>query len=452
MPTRNTYLQRLCLLLLCSIPLWPLAQDGRPNIIYIMADDLGYADLSGYGRKDYQTPHLDKLAAQGMKFTAAYAAAPVCTPTRTAFLTGRYPARTPVGLWEPLRTAAPDSLVGLSPNTPSVASYLKGAGYATYLVGKWHLGFQPRFSPLRNGFDYFFGLHAGAADYTRHHAPLNGPDLWEGDQPVEQTGYLTDLLSEKAVAIIRQPHPQPFFLALMFTAPHWPWQAPGTPSNTDTATSVATWMGGGSPATYAAMVKSLDEAVGTVMKALDEEGLAARTVVIFTSDNGGERFSDMGPYKGRKFDLWEGGVRVPAFVRWPGKIKEGSTTPQVTVTMDWTATILSLAGARPRPDAPLDGVDLLPVLTGEQRATDRVLYWRMAQRTRQKALREGKWKYLQDAKGEEYLFDLERDPFESNNLSTKERARLAALKKKYGLWEAKMLKPIGDDHGRNPSQ
>ena len=445
MPGQTTYLQRLCLLLLCSIPLWGSAQDSRPNIIYIMTDDLGYADLSGYGRKDYQTPHLDKLAAQGMKFTAAYAAAPVCTPTRTAFMTGRYPARTPVGLWEPLRSAGRDSLVGLTPDTPSIASYLKGAGYATFLVGKWHLGYQPRFSPLRNGFDYFFGLNAGASDYTRHHAPMGGPDLYEGDQPVKRSGYLTDLLSEKAVAIIRQPHPQPFFLALLFNAPHWPWQAPGDPSNTDTATSLATWTGGGSPATYAAMMKSLDEAVGAVVKALDEEGLTRNTVVIFTSDNGGERYSDMGSYKGRKYDLWEGGVRVPAFVRWPAKIKEGSTTPQVVVTMDWTATILSLAGARPQPDAPLDGVDLVPVLTGKQGVSDRVLYWRTTRHSQQKALREGSWKYLQDAKGEEHLFDLEKDPFENHNLREKETARLAAMKRKYEQWEATMLRPVAVD-------
>lgn len=443
----KTHLPGLYMLLFCLLPWMAAAQprEQRPNILYIMADDMGYGDLSGYGRKDYGTPNLDKLAAQGMKFINAYAAAPVCTPTRTAFITGRYPARTPVGLYEPLRVHSRDSLAGLTTETPSIATYLKAAGYATYLVGKWHLGFKPQFSPMQNGFDYFFGFHSGAVDYARHHAPMTGPDLYENERPVERTGYMTDVLKEKAIEVIRQPHPRPFFLALMFNAPHWPWQAPGERSNTDTATSINTWSGGGSAATYAAMVKSLDEAVGGVMKALDEQGLSATTVVIFTSDNGGERYSDMGSYKGRKYDLWEGGIRVPAFVRWPGNIKEGSTTPQVAVTMDWTATILSLAGAKPRPEAPLDGVDLVPVLTGQQKAMDRVLYWRLAQRKHHKALREGQWKYLQDEKGVDYLFNLETDPFESNNLGATERARLAALKKKYERWEAGMLKPIRDD-------
>jgi arylsulfatase A-like enzyme len=444
MPAKNTCLLVFCLLLNCFVPILLFAQskDPPPNIIYIMADDLGYADLSGYGRKDYRTPHLDALAAQGVKFTNAYAAAPVCTPTRTAFMTGRYPARAPVGLYEPLRGTPADSLVGLTPEHPSIASYLKAAGYATYLVGKWHLGFTPASSPVRNGFDGFFGIHAGAADYTSHRAPMAGTDLYENDQAVERPGYLTELLREKAIEVIRQPHQQPFFLALMFNAPHWPWQAPGDAAHTDTATSIATWTGGGSAATYAAMVKSMDDAIGALMKALDEEGLSDNTVVIFTSDNGGERFSDMGPYKGRKFELWEGGIRVPAFVRWPGKIKPGTTTQQVATTMDWTATILSLAGAASRPDTPLDGMDLTPVLTGRQGAVDRTLYWRLAQRNQHKAIRDGQWKYLQDEKGEEYLFDLVADPAEKNNLKDKEAARFAALKDKYARWEATVLKPV----------
>jgi arylsulfatase A-like enzyme len=454
MPAKNTLLSRSCLLLLCSIPLFLSAQtkEQRPNIIYIMADDLGYGDLSGYGRKDYQTPNLDKLAARGMKFTHAYAAAPVCTPTRTAFMTGRYPARTPVGLYEPLRVHSSDSLTGLTAETPSIATYLKAAGYATYLVGKWHLGFKPQFSPRQNGFDYFFGFHSGGLDYVSHRAATGKPpdmfsgrpDLYENSQLVERTGYMTDLLKEKALEIIQKPHHQPFFLALMFNAPHWPWQAPG-----DAAYADATpWDREGSASTYAAMIKSMDDAVGALLQALDRQGLARNTVVIFTSDNGGERLSDMGPYKGRKYDLWEGGIRVPAFVRWPGKIKEGSTTPQVAVTMDWTATILSLAEALPRQDTLLDGVDLVPVLTGQKKPTDRVLYWRLAQRKHHKALREGQWKYLQDEKGVDYLFNLDTDPGEKENLREAEAVRFTLLKKKYAQWEARMLKPVLDEQPR----
>ena len=184
-----------------------------------MADDLGYADLSCYGRKDYQTPNLDKLCSQGMKFMNAYASAPVCTPTRVAFFTGRYPAHLTAGLYEPITESRNDSLVGLSPENPSIASLLKKAGYETYLVGKWHLGYKPEFSPIANGFDYFFGCHAGAIDHISHVDQRGKPDFYENDQPVKKEGYSTDIFREKAIEIIKSPHQKPYFLALTFTAP-----------------------------------------------------------------------------------------------------------------------------------------------------------------------------------------------------------------------------------------
>ena len=206
--------------------LWVQGQTTRPNIIYIMADDLGYADLSCYGRKDYQTPHLDKLASEGVKFMNAYAAAALCTPTRTAFMTGRYPARTPIGLMEPLRWGHKDSIIGLTPDFTSVATLLKKNNYQTYLVGKWHLGYDQKYSPNKNGFDYFFGFHAGGIDYVSHKNPKGVPDLYENESPVSKQGYLTDIWSEKAVEIIKQKHDRLFFLSIQFNAPHWPWQAP----------------------------------------------------------------------------------------------------------------------------------------------------------------------------------------------------------------------------------
>src|SRR5688572_11778113 len=264
------------------------AQDQRPNIIYIMADDLGYADLSCYGRKDYRTPNLDKLASESLKFTNAYAAAPVCTPTRVAFMTGRYPAKIPLGLREPIEWSAKDSATGLLPNYPSVATRLQKAGYQTYLVGKWHLGFQPPYSPTRNGFQYFFGFKGGGVDYVSHRSPRKGSlDLYENEKPVEIEGYMTDLLGQKAVEIIQTSRSKPFFLAVMFSAPHWPWQAPGDKPYPDTTA----WPSGGSAATYAAMMKSLDDAVGSIVAALDNSKQGRNTVVIFTSDNGGDRFS-----------------------------------------------------------------------------------------------------------------------------------------------------------------
>jgi arylsulfatase A-like enzyme len=418
----------------------PAQKNTRPNIIYIMADDLGYADLSCYGRKDYQTPNLDKLCSQGVKFTNAYATAPVCTPTRVAFFTGRYPARLTVGLYEPIAEGHKDSLVGLSAQTPSIATLLKQAGYETYLVGKWHLGYQPEYAPNKNGFDYFFGFKTGATDYISHTAFKGEPDLYENDILVEKNGYLTDILGEKAIEVIKQQHKKPFFLALMFNAPHWPWQAPGDkPAGNGTN---GEWPKGGSPQVYAAMMKSLDDAVGRIVKTIDDLHLSSNTVIIFTSDNGGEKFSDNGIYKGGKMQLWEGGIREPAFVRWSGKLKENSETNQVVTTMDWTATILALAGARTDKNFPLDGIDLVPVLTGKKAAVSRTLYWRIFQRRQHAAVRDGNWKWLRDETGEEYLFDLSKDPSEKNNIKEKFPETFLKLKNKYGAWEKTMLAPV----------
>lgn len=401
-----------------------------------MADDLGYADISCYGRKDYQTPNLDKLATQGVKFMNAYSAAPVCTPTRAAFMTGRYPASTQVGLKEPIDWLATDSVVGLPKDQPTVANMLKRAGYETFLIGKWHLGFNPESSPLRHGFDYFYGFHGGAVDYVSHGSPDKGPaDFYENHQPINVQGYATDLLKQKSIEIISRKHSKPFFISLMFNAPHWPWQAPGDPAYADTAD----WRGGGSAAKYAAMVKSMDDAIGAVMKTLDEQGLANNTIVIFTSDNGGERYSDMDIYRGRKMQLWEGGIRVPAIVCWPGRIKPNTTTNQVAVTMDWTATIVSIAKAK---HPAMNGIDLTPILTGKKSEIPQTLYWRIFQRVQHKALRDGKWKYIQDEKGKEYLFDLDADPSETYDRKGIEPVIFQILKDKYAVWEAKMLKPV----------
>jgi arylsulfatase A-like enzyme len=409
----------------------------RPNIIYIMSDDMGYGDLSSYGRKDYTTPNLDKLASQGIKFINAYSAAPLCTPTRAAFITGRYPAKTPVGLIEPLTASKKDSAFGLTSKYPSIATLIKAGGYETALIGKWHLGCLPQHSPVKNGFDYFFGIHSGAADYISHKGNGKVHDLYENDSPVYSEGYLTDLFGEKAISFIRQKHNRPFFLVLNFNAPHWPWQGPEDKPYDDTVD----FRSGGSATVYAAMVKSMDENIGKVIKTLDDLGLSSQTLVIFTNDNGGERYSDNGGLSKAKASLWEGGIRVPAFVRWTGKIAAGTTTQQIAVTMDWTATILSAADAKADNNFPLDGVDLMPVLTGEKKSIDRTIYWRTFQRGNQKAIRMGEWKYLQDEK-EEYLFNLNTDKGEKNNLKEKQPALFMKLKKAYADWEKTVLEPV----------
>jgi arylsulfatase A-like enzyme len=409
----------------------------RPNIVFILTDDMGYGDLSCYGRKDYTTPNLDKLALQGMKFVNAYSAAPVCTPTRVAFMTGKFPARIPIGLFEPLIPQKRDSAYGLTPEYTSVATRMVAAGYSTALIGKWHLGFMPQHYPLNNGFQYFFGMLSGASDYIAHVSDGGAPDLHEMDSLVYPKGYLTELLAGKAVEFIRRKHEKPFFLTVTFNAPHWPWQVPGDEPYPDTLH----FTGGGSPEKFAGMMKSLDQAVGNILAALEEQKLADKTIVIFTNDNGGERFSDNGGLTDDKYSLWEGGIRVPAFVRWPGKIRAGTETKQVAVTMDWTATILSLGKAKP--DRDMDGIDLLPVLTGRQsRTIDRTLYWRLGQRISQKAIRKGDWKYLRDEKGAEYLFDLSVDQQEKNNLRDKKPEVLSDMKSSYEKWERTVLTPI----------
>ncbi|HZJ44317.1 MAG TPA: sulfatase-like hydrolase/transferase, partial [Pyrinomonadaceae bacterium] len=276
------------------------AQSRRPNILFIFADDLGYGDLSCYGRPDYQTPSLDRLATQGVRLVNAYSAAPVCTPARCAFMTGRYPARTRVGLEEPLsdsRVLREKSLtVGLPPEHPTVASLLKQNGYSTALIGKWHLGYLPNFGPIQSGFDEFVGIMSGAADFFTHKNLSGDPDFYEGKVLVERKGYITEILTTRAVEFISRhakgKTERPFYLSLHYTAPHWPWEGPNDEQvSSKIGTGYNNFVSGGSLKTYAAMMKSLDDGVGEVLQTLTRSGLDRDTIVIFTSDNGGERFS-----------------------------------------------------------------------------------------------------------------------------------------------------------------
>ena len=413
----------------------------RPNVLFILADDLGYGDLSCYGRPDYKTPVLDRLAAQGLKFTSNYAAAPVCTPTRCGFITGRYPQRLAVGLEEPLTRRSPQ--VGLPSGHPTIGTQLQVAGYATALIGKWHLGWQPEFNPVRHGFDEFFGALSGAVDYFTHataDAPggdtgASAPDLWENETRVERSGYLTDVLTDRAIDYVSRKHDKPFFLSLQYTAPHSPWEGPADAGLDHTDHGPGPMVAGGSPAAYAAMMQSLDSNIGRVLAALKRAGLERNTLVVFTSDNGGERYSYNWPFSGEKFALREGGTRVPAIARWPGVTPTNARTDQVAITMDWTATILAVAGATQDPAYPLDGEPLLPALRGDRAVHERALFWR----TRTSgAARIGQWKYLHDAAGE-HLFDLAVDPGEKAELKAKHADEIARVKARYEEWAAKML-------------
>jgi arylsulfatase A-like enzyme len=417
----------------------PLAghpKTSRPNVVFILADDLGWGDLSCYGRPDYRTPNIDLLASQGTKFTDAYSASALCTPTRCGFITGRYPARLQIGLLEPLPVT--NNLVGLDPGHPTIASLLKTSGYDTALFGKWHLGFRPEWGPNAHGFDEFFGILAGAGDYFLHKNGLGQPDLFENLTPVQRNGYLTDLLTERAVNYVTRRRTTPFFLSLQYTAPHWPWQGPkGGESVTfsDKTSEPITMGGGGSLKLYAEMMRSLDDGVGRVMKALKGAGLDTNTLVIFTSDNGGERFSYEWPLSGQKGALLEGGIRVPAIVCWPGVVPANRVTHQMAITMDWTATILAAAETSAAVGYPLDGDDLLPVIKGANGVRDRVFFWRL--RT-QDAVREGKWKYLRNGSNRT-LFDLSIDEREQADFSKKNPDIMQRLSSDFDKWNEQML-------------
>ena len=409
----------------------------KPSLVFILADDLGYADLGCYGGRALCSPNLDRLAAEGLRFTDGYSNSPVCSPTRFALATGRWQYRLRGAADEPIasRSARGNPALGLPPSHPTLASLLRDAGYATALVGKWHLGFPPHFGPLKSGYQEFFGPMSGGVDYFRHCDSAGRHDLYEGEDEVQRAGYLTDLLSDRAVQFVRRQKARPFLLSLHYTAPHWPWETREDAEESKRIASIA-HLDGGSLRTYLAMIRQMDEGIGRVLAALEESGAAENALVVFTSDNGGERFSDNWPLAGGKMDLLEGGIRVPCIARWPGRLPQGGTTGRLAITMDWVATFLAAAGVDPHPGYPLDGIDLL----GDEKP--RKLYWRMKFRD-QKAVRSGAWKYL-SIEGSEFLFDLARDARERANMKQREPLRFEELKADYASWEAGMP-PIPHD-------
>ncbi len=424
-----------------------------PNVVFILADDMGYADLSCYGRRDYKTPQIDRLAAGGLKLTQAYSNSSVCSPTRCALATGRYQYRLRVGLEEPVPFKSGD--LGLPAGHPTIASLFRARGYRTALIGKWHLGADPEHGPLRAGYEHFFGLHGGAIDYFAHETvmPATGKlDLYENEQRVQRHGYLTELLTAEALAEIERNarKRQPFLLSLHYTAPHWPWEGPGDADVSKSLSSIF-HPDGGSLETYARMVGALDDGVGRVLAQLARLGLERDTLVVFTSDNGGERFSDTWPFAGMKGELLEGGIRVPAIVSWPTRIAAGGVSEQVCATMDWLPTLLAATGGEPDAAYLSDGENLLPHLLGKAATRPRTLHWRHKAHD-QAAVRAGDWKYLKLA-GNEFLFDLASDPRERANLKARESARFERMKQDFAAWNQTMLPYTADSNSisqKNP--
>jgi arylsulfatase A-like enzyme len=416
-----------------------------PNIVFILADDLGYADVSCYGRPDLKTPNIDSIASSGVRFLQAYANSAVCSATRTALITGRYQYRLRLGLEEPL---AGNPAVGLPPEHPTLPSLLKKAGYSSTLVGKWHLGTLPKFGPLKSGYDHFYGFRGGAVDYYSHKNG-NRDDLWDDDVAIHETGYLTELLGTRAVQVINgyAKSPQPFMVSLHFNAPHWPWEAPGDQAESQRLGAKPNVEGGGlmhfdggSQKTYQQMIEAMDRQIGRVLQALQANRLTENTIVIFTSDNGGERFADTWPFTGKKTELLEGGLRIPSLISWPARIPRGKTTEQVSISMDWLPTLLAASGASADAAYPLDGMNLLPGLVQNAAPTPRKLFWRYKANA-QRAVRDGDYKFLKILENT-FLFNVVEDPLERANLKDREKDRYQQLVHEWHEWNAGMMPEI----------
>lgn len=418
----------------------------RPNFIFIVADDLGFADLGCYGGREAEfgpvSPVLDALAAAGIRFTQGYSNSPVCSPTRFGLITARYQYRLRGAAEEPISSKHKgNTTLGLPPEHPTLPSLLKGAGYRTALMGKWHLGYPPAFSPLKSGYDEFFGPISGGVDYFTHCSNNGTHDLYLGEAEHHAEGYLTDLITDRSVDYIQRVaagarEDTPFLLSVHYTAPHWPWETRDDAALAEEVKDNLFHLHGGNIHTYRRMIHHMDEGIGKMVEALREEGLLDDTLIVFTSDNGGERFSDNWPLVGGKMDLTEGGIRVPWIAHWPARIAPGGVSAQPCMTMDWSATMLDAAGVAAHPDYPLDGVSLLPVLDDAAHRFPRPMFWRMNHRG-QRALRDGDWKYLR-VDGHDYLFNLPQDERERANQAAREPERLAAMREAWERWNASM--------------
>ncbi len=428
----------------------------RPNIIFIVADDLGFADLGCYGGRAAEfgpvSPVIDQLAANGLRLTEGYANSPVCSPTRFALMTARYQYRLRGGADEPISSKSKGSTVlGLPPEHPTLPSLLKTQGYNTALIGKWHLGYPPAFGPIKSGYDEFFGPMSGGVDYFTHCSNNGAHDLYLGEEEHAEEGYLTDLLSQRAADYVRRKaaskqQGRPFFLSLLYTAPHWPWETRDDLAVAEATKSNIFHLDGGNIHTYRRMIHHMDEGIGWVVQALRESQQLDNTLIVFTSDNGGERFSDNWPLVGGKMDLTEGGIRVPWVAHWPAVIPAGSISDQHCLTMDWSATMLELGGAAPDAQHPWDGVSLASFLRDPSQTFERPMFWRMSHRG-QRAMRLGPWKYLR-VDGHDYLFNVHADARERANLAQREPQRLAQMRQAWEIWESSMP-PIPPDAAVN---
>ncbi|MBI5773337.1 MAG: sulfatase-like hydrolase/transferase [Verrucomicrobia bacterium] len=430
----------LALSLAFSLPILAAAETKRPNLVIILADDMGYADIGAHGCQDIPTPNIDSLAKDGVRFTDAYANGSFCTPTRAALMSGRYQHRS--GMEDLSNVSGP-----LPKAVTTLPDRLRAAGYTTGMAGKWHLGDQAGFTPVDRGFDEFFGFTGGGHIYVpkaNSKGEYAAPIL-RNREPVKESRYLTDAFGEEAAAFVGRQRgaTKPFFLYLAFNAVHTPLEATEKylqrfPNITEPKRR-----------TYAAMLSAMDDAVGLVLAKLDAIGQRDNTLVFFTSDNGGPTTrnavngSRNTPLRGSKCETFEGGIRVPLLARWPGVLAAGAVYRQPVISFDLAATTLALAGADAKG---VEGVDLIPFLTAKKSgAPHDVLFWRNRTRSNNYGARQGDWKFVHSTEGDaepgpkqtparDMLFNLASDIGEQRDLAAQHPDKLAALKQLYETW------------------
>lgn len=441
---------------MAGLGLIQLPAQSKPNIVFILADDMGYADLSSYGSPDSKTPNIDKLAAEGVKFTNFYANGQECSPSRTAFLTGRYPQRVGglecaigtgnVGRYDDAIRLADNHDLGLPKDLAVLAPTLKKAGYRNAVFGKWHMGYEAKFNPLDQGFDEFVGFLGGNVDYFHHVELSDLPVYYSGRKPVKREGFTTHLITDDAIDFLNRQKAkpdEPFFLYVPHAAPHFPFQAPDGPTKLPTKDE---WTQG-SRATYVKMLEDLDDQVGRLLKALDDNNQAADTLVVFASDHGAMKPGLNTPWRDFKGTLFDGGIRVPCIARWPGKIKPGQISKQIGTIMGLSQSFMTIAGGKPPEGMASDGIDIINHVVQGKEDQLRTLFWRARRGDRSWwAVRSCDLKYVKKTEGgktEEWLFDLVEDPEEQENRldSVAGKSAAAVLIKKLTQWENE-VKPV----------
>ena len=403
----------------------------KPNIILILADDMGYGDAGCYGGKHLQTPAIDTLADRGLRFTDFHSNAPVCSPTRAALLTGCYQQRCGI---EGVISAKNHREKGLSLENVTFADLLKTAGYRTAVFGKWHLGYEPRFNPRYQGFDEFVGFVSGNIDYHSHIDQAGVEDWWQDVELIPEEGYSTDLVTSHGLSFIQRHKDKPFCLYLAHECPHYPYQGPNDPADR-TVGKPEPILGRRKDRTaaYKEMMESMDTSIDRIVRKINSLDLEKETFIFFCSDNGPTGPGSSGPLKGKKGSLWEGGHRVPGIAYWPSKIRPGTVTNETALTMGLLPTLASLAGLSPPPTLKLDGVDLLPLMVGEKPLSERSLFWRFKNDC---AIRKGPWKLINGES--QSLFHLDDDISETTNIIRKEQERGKSLEQELMNWSRKI--------------